>query len=133
MGLGMLHGRTLTWLSMDRSIGMTLEERYKDDPNALQFYREKLIVPGWAGELDSVELAYIKAELRNSRSLRRRWGFRPSARRLSSRHVWDVAMSGLPKQKRQFQLQLRNGTEPIMNDWSQKCCDPSEMNTKTRP
>ena len=81
---------------------MTLEERYKDDPDFLEFYRESLIVPGWAGQLDSVELAYIKGELRKSPSLRRRWGFRPSAKRLSDRRIKEVAMDGVPRKKRQL-------------------------------
>jgi hypothetical protein len=45
---------------------MTIEERYADDPDLLTFYRKKLLEPGWAGELDTVEMAYIKSELRRS-------------------------------------------------------------------
>ena len=59
---------------------MSLEERYAHDPDLLAFYRKRLLEPGWAGELSPDELAYIKAELRQSASLRRRWGFRPSAK-----------------------------------------------------
>lgn len=55
----------------------------------------KLLVPGWAGELDGAELAYIKSRLRGSASLRRLWGFRPSAKRLSSAHIRWVAMYGV--------------------------------------
>jgi hypothetical protein len=74
---------------------MTLEERYADDPDLLSFYRKKLLEPGWAGELDAVELAYIKSELRRSASLRRRWGFRPSAKRLSEDRVRAIARDSL--------------------------------------
>lgn len=53
---------------MVRISKMTLEERYKGEPGLLSFYQRKLLEPGWAGELDSVELAYIKSELRQSAS-----------------------------------------------------------------
>jgi len=79
---------------------MTLEERYTDAPQLLSFYRKKLLEPGWAGELDSVELAYIRSELRQSASLRRRWGFRPSAKRLSEHRIRAVARDGLCANKK---------------------------------
>ena len=74
---------------------MTLEERYADDPQLLAFCKEKLLVPGWAGELDTVELAYIKSQLRQPSLLKRRWGFRPSAKRLSESHIRAVARDSL--------------------------------------
>lgn len=74
---------------------MTFEERYQGEPGLLSFYQRKLLEPGWAGELDSVELAYIKSELRQSASLRKRWGFRPSAKRLSEIRIRTVARDGL--------------------------------------
>lgn len=74
---------------------MTLEERYKSDIKLLDFYRRKLIEPGWAGELSPDEFAYVKCQLRQSPSLKRRWGFRPSARRLSESHIRSVARNGL--------------------------------------
>jgi len=70
---------------------MRLDEIYAGDPGLLKFYKRKLLEPGWAGELKPYELAYIKAQLRQSPSLRRRWGFRPSARRFSERHIRAVA------------------------------------------
>jgi len=33
---------------------MTLDERYANDPWTLELYKEKLLEPGWAGELDGV-------------------------------------------------------------------------------
>lgn len=87
-------------LSMVRISKVTLEERYADDPDLLSFYKKKLIEPGWAGELDSVELAYIKSQLRQSASLRRRWGFRPSAKRLSELRIRAIARDGLSANKR---------------------------------
>lgn len=74
---------------------MSLEERYANDPEMLAFYKRKLLQPGWAGEMDCVELDYIKSQLRQSPSLKRRWGFRPTARRLSSSHIRAVARDGL--------------------------------------
>jgi hypothetical protein len=74
---------------------MTLEKRYTGDPKLLEFYKKKLLQPGWGGELDAVELAYIKSQLKRSPSLKRRWGFRPSAKRLSERRIRAVAMDGV--------------------------------------
>jgi hypothetical protein len=74
---------------------MTLEERYANNPWLLELYKEKLLEPGWPGELDAVEFEYIKSHLRQSASLRRRWGFRPSAKRLSEGHIRAVAMDGV--------------------------------------
>jgi|GEM_PF-1789218 len=74
---------------------MTLDEIYTGDPGLLKFYKRKLLEPGWAGELKPYELAYIKAQLRQSPSLRRRWGFRPSARRFSDKQIRAVARDGL--------------------------------------
>jgi len=79
---------------------VTLEKRYADAPDLLAFYKEKLLEPEWAGELESVELAYIKSELRRSASLRRRWGFRPSAKRLSELRIRAIARDGLSANKR---------------------------------
>ena len=74
---------------------MSLEERYAHDLELLAFYRKRLLEPGWAGELSPDELTYIKSELKQSASLRRRWGFRPSARRLSESRIRTVASDGL--------------------------------------
>ena len=74
---------------------MTLDEIYAGDPGLLNFYKRKLPEPGWAGELKPHELAYIKAQLRQSPSLRRRWGFKPSAKRLSEERIRAVARDGL--------------------------------------
>ncbi len=79
---------------------MTLEERYADDLWLLGFYKKRLIVPGWAGELDAVELVYIKSQLKQSPSLKRRWGFRPTARRLSEKRIRTIARDGLSANKR---------------------------------
>ena len=57
------------------------------DPELHDFYPRNLLEPGWAGELSGAELAYVKAQLQRSPSLKRRWGFRPSARRLSEARI----------------------------------------------
>ena len=80
---------------MGRNTEVTLEERYAGDPELLKFYKKKLLEPVWAGELKPYGLAYIKSQLRLSPSLRRRWGFRPSARRLPEKHIRAVARDGL--------------------------------------
>jgi len=46
-------GPTLTLLSTVRSSGVPFEEEYANDPELLAFYKKKLLVPGWAGELTS--------------------------------------------------------------------------------
>lgn len=90
-----LLGQILSLLSTGKDNEMTLEERYANDPVMLEFYKENLIEPGWAGELDGVELDYVKTQLKQSSSLRRRWGFRPSAKRLSNRRIRAVARDGV--------------------------------------
>lgn len=76
---------------------MTLEERYANDPWLLEYYRKNLLEPGWAGELDGVEFEHVKSELIKSRALKRRWGFRPSAKRLSESRIRAVAMYGVTR------------------------------------
>ena len=66
-----------------------------EDPELHDFYTRNLRIPGWAGELDRAELAYIKSQLKQSPALRRRWGFRPSAKRLSDARIRAVAMNGI--------------------------------------
>jgi hypothetical protein len=74
---------------------MSLEEKYANDPELLEFYKQKLLEPGWAGKLDPDELAYLRSQLRRSPSLRRRWGFCPSAKRISEDRIRVVARNGL--------------------------------------
>lgn len=71
------------------------------DPELNDFYARNLLEPEWAGELDTAELAYIKSQLRQSPSLRRRWGFRPSAKRLSDAKIRAVAMNGIQRHARE--------------------------------
>lgn len=71
----------------------------EDDPKLHDFYAMKLLEPGWAGDLDHCELAYIKSQLQLSPSLKRKWGFRPSAKRVSGALIRAVAMYGCLRDK----------------------------------
>ena len=96
----MLPGRILILLSMPDDNEVTLEERYANALWLLAFYKDRLLEPEWAGELDAVELEYIKSQLKKSSSLRRRWGFRPSAKRLSESRIPVVAMHGVSRKQK---------------------------------
>jgi hypothetical protein len=78
---------------------VSLEELYCGDLALLERYREGLLIPGWARVLAPYEFNYIKSELRKSHSLRRKWGFRPSAKRLSESGIRHVAMRGLNRKQ----------------------------------
>jgi len=91
---------------------MSLEERYSHDPELLAFYRKRLLEPGWAGYLNPDELAYIKTQLRQSASLRRRWGFHPSAKRLSESRIRAVASDGLQATSRPVPASAGRGRRP---------------------
>jgi hypothetical protein len=89
-------GRILIVLSTVEESNITsFKELYDNAPQLLDFYKQKLLEPGWAGELSPNEFTYIKSQLKQSPSLRRRWGFRPSARRLSESRIRDIARNGL--------------------------------------
>jgi len=93
----------------------TLKERYRDDLKLLKFYQEKLLVPGWAGELDKCEITYVKRQLLESPKLKRCWGFRPSAKRLSEDHICMVARNGLlRKQKSSFSFSRKTRNPSLM-------------------
>jgi hypothetical protein len=70
------------------------------------------VEPGWAGELSPAELAYIKSELKKSPSLKRRWGFRPSAKRLSNSHIRDVARNGVCAKKKRVSASVVREEKP---------------------
>jgi len=55
---------------------------------------DRLLEPGWAGDLSPEEFKYVKSELKKSPSLKRKWGFRPSAKRLSEGRIRAVARNG---------------------------------------
>ena len=56
---------------------------------------KRLLKLGWAGELASDELAFIKGELAKSKTLRRDWRIRGKGTRVSSAYIRKVAMWGV--------------------------------------
>ena len=96
----MLPGQIPILLSTVKRNEVSLEERYAKDPELLAFYKKKLLEPGWAGELSPDEFAYVKSQLKQSPSLRRRWGFRPSAKRLPENRIRSVAIDGISTNKK---------------------------------
>jgi hypothetical protein len=85
---------------VEKSNIMSYKELRDNAPQLLDFYKQKLLEPGWAGELSPSEFTYIKSQLKQSPSLKRRWGFRPSARRLSETRLREIARNGLPANKK---------------------------------
>lgn len=75
-------------------------------------YRDELLEPGWAGELSPEELSRIKSKLKKSPSLKRRWGFRPSAKRLSDSRIRAVAMYGVSRKQKQVLASHERGQTP---------------------
>ena len=59
----------------------------------------RLLVPGWAGELNPTELEFVLDRLNRDRQLARLWGFRSSARRRSELAVRELALAGHPEQR----------------------------------
>ncbi|HZA25503.1 MAG TPA: hypothetical protein VFA32_23385 [Dehalococcoidia bacterium] len=56
----------------------------------------KLLEPGWAGNLDDDELAFIFKHLEKDTDLRKWWGMKPSWKRIPEEVVKRVAMEGDP-------------------------------------
>ena len=79
------------------------------------FYKEKLPEPGWAGEL-----TYIKSQLKQLPSLKRCWGFRPSAKRLSENRIRKVARDGLSAIKKPVSASDIREQKPFKRDKSNK-------------
>ena len=94
-----------------------------DVPECPEFCKEKLLEPGWAGELSPDELAYIKSQLKRSPSLKRRWGFRPSAKRLSENHIRKVARDGLSVIKKPVSASAATEQKPFKQDKPQEGLD----------
>lgn len=56
----------------------------------------KLLEPGYAGDLTPEELAYVQAKLLEDSALAFWWGFKPSAKRRPEEAIRRVAMKGDP-------------------------------------
>ena len=61
----------------------------REDPNRMLY-----LEPGFAGELNRKELAFIKAVMKVSPELRRRWGFVARTGKLNDDDIRAVAMGG---------------------------------------
>ena len=57
---------------------------------------DRLLIPGWAGELSDPELAFIEEQLRGSRRLSKKWGI--NNRGYSEQGIRQVALSGITEQ-----------------------------------
>ncbi len=78
-----------------RTRGKTsLEQVYCGDSILKDLYLNKLLEPGYAGEINDTELAYIKTKLFNDRRLRAKWGFVRGTGRLSEEKIRKVALYG---------------------------------------
>ncbi|NQT73567.1 MAG: hypothetical protein HQ553_12495 [Chloroflexi bacterium] len=85
----------------------------KNNSEISQFYRKRLLIPGWAGELDSTELAYSKKELLADRRLRAKWGFKRGTGRLSEEKIKYVALHGVDG----LQEALSEDLEGVEHEW----------------
>ena len=57
---------------------------------------QRLLIPGWAGELSDPEVEFIQGRLRLSRRLSRKWGI--INRGYSEQGIRQVALSGITEQ-----------------------------------
>ena len=55
---------------------------------------QRLLIPGWAGELSDPEVEFIQERLRLSRRLSRKWGI--INRGYSEQDIRQVALAGIP-------------------------------------
>ena len=60
---------------------------------------DRLLVPGWAGEIAPDEFEYLQGELSADRKLAYTWGFAPSKKRRPEWAVRQVAMVGNPSSR----------------------------------
>jgi len=98
---------------MVRSTEMSFQEQQANNLDIQKLCWRKLLEPGWAGELGRDELAYIKAELKKSPSLKRRWGFRPTAKRFSEKQIRAVAGMAYPQKGSSFSFTCQ--TEKVVH------------------
>ena len=57
---------------------------------------QRLLIPGWAGELSDPEVEFVQERLRLSRRLSRKWGI--INRGYSEQGIRQVALSGITEQ-----------------------------------
>jgi hypothetical protein len=54
----------------------------------------RILEPGWAGELDDEQIAYIRTALHNDPELAFQWGFRRASKRFSDDMIRRIAARG---------------------------------------
>ncbi|MDD5093085.1 MAG: hypothetical protein PHV74_01705 [Dehalococcoidia bacterium] len=57
-------------------------------------FDQKLLEPGWAGDLSPEELAFIKGKLKSDRRLRARWGMPRGTGKVNDEKIRLVAIGG---------------------------------------
>lgn len=78
----------------------TLEEQYKNDGVLLKLYKTRLIIPGWAGQLDDAEAVYVAEKLNADRKIWLSWrravrfmGMRGMRRHVSPENAKTLALA----------------------------------------
>jgi hypothetical protein len=112
---------------------MSLQEQHNNNLEIQRLCRMKLLEPGWAGELGRDELAYIKSELKKSPSLKRRWGFRPTAKRFSERQIRAVARDGISAKRKPVLASDVKRKKSCTGNNTQRAPDHLQTATKTDP
>ena len=69
----------------------------------------RLIEPGWAGEVDEREVAYIRDQLEHDMIMRRVWGFKQNAKRFSTAAIERVSEFGTSKASDNRKLVRKGG------------------------
>ena len=81
----MVYYRDEEWENMGKSLKKLNKKSARD-------YR--LLEPGWAGELEDDQVAYIRTALHDDPDLAYQWGFKRSAKRFSTDVIRRVALKG---------------------------------------
>ena len=91
---------------------MSFKEQYCDETDMIASYEDRLLIPGWGGELTADEVRHIKFRLRQSVGLKMRWGFKRSAKRFSESHIRAVALDGLSAIRKSVLASLPENKKP---------------------
>ena len=94
----------------------------------IDLVRNSLLIPGWAGELKSVELAFVKQALFNDRRLRAKWGFKRGTGRLSEEKIKQVALYGVEDNQNASFEPLRGSVQLRLSD--EKASGEGKMHMK---
>ena len=81
----MVYYRDEEWENMGKSLKKLSKKAARD-------YR--LLEPGWAGELEDDQVAYIRTALHDDPDLAYQWGFKRSSKKFSSDIIRRVALKG---------------------------------------